>query len=876
MADRPLAPSPSSADSTTASLLPSPAPSTKARSGSAHSVEGDALLEEVRGALSTLDGLLAHGEHLGEAVVGQIRSTLTEVRERLDRQELYVVVVGEPGAGKTTFLNALLGDEVLPSRTKDPLHATYLRASNAEGYVARRADGTVVEFEQRHPDPTLNLYERLRTLEAETIKTSSERASAAVELDERRQLADRAQGELKGAFQSFEAARAEAERLATEIAQVENEKEKLVQQAGSYEAELPKLLRARPPFWAVWFLVAYAVMLLISRRAFRQWQKTLQDLELLRSRSSRLKLAASEAALACRQAEVAMDPIASPAQSTQAGWVSAKKGLSEIDARLRQIGAQVTEVRAEIEQKRKQRRQLFQREVRELLAVDARSTALLELDLAYPARHLPEDVTIIDAAGVAAANAEEQQRAWEIVRERADGCILVSELERAVTGSTKGFLQRVRDVVPHVLLVLTKIDESFVAAKRQGNTDPWEYVEHARRIATRRFADEIGRDPSGVLSIAVAAEPALEDVEPSGLARRFETEVHKLFQLLRHERALILGTRAASAVQRCIDSAAEAQQRAERYYERRILGLEETKRPEPEQFRTEQVAAAQKAILEAAAVVTSSAQETLKSAFLELERDAARQIEGCKDTKELDALAAGLEKKLEQGVQAAAGRVNRELALQVDAAVKKIELGVFEALRLRYEIAHLVTRGSNPSIHLEDVVSAPAARIELGSRFTAAAKSFTVFRVGFGVSGAAGGALGGGLLSGSGLGAALGAAAGALLSFARTPGSLKRHAAREVKGALSGPAQALSEQLKGAEASIAEAVSLALDDSVSRAIGRFDQWIAEPLEAERSAIAREKSRLEDLQTLRERLFWHNEQLEVLTEAAVAASVGLCR
>jgi hypothetical protein len=69
---------------------------------------------------------------------------------------------------------------------------------------------------------------------------------------------------------------------------------------------------------------------------------------------------------------------------------------------------------------------------------------------------------------------------------------------------------------------------------------------------------------------------------------------------------------------------------------------------------------------------------------------------------------------------------------------------------------------------------------------------------------------------------------------------------------------------------------LALDDSVSRAIGRFDQWIAEPLEAERSAIAREKSRLEDLQTLRERLFWHNEQLEVLTEAAVAASVGLCR
>jgi hypothetical protein len=850
-------------------------PARDQRPESAHSVEGDALLEEVRAALATLEGLLAHGEHLGEAVVGRIRSTVSEVQERLDRRELFVVVVGEPGAGKTTFLNALLGDEVLPSRAKDPLHAAYLRASAAEGYVARRADGTEVVFEKRHPDPTLSLHERVRALEVERIRTSSERASAAVELDERRQQADQAQGELKGAFQSFEAARAEAERLAEEIAHVETEKEQLVERADSLEKELPKLLVNRPALWAVWFLIAYLVMLLVYRRGFRAWRDTLEELEAQRSKSSRLKLLASEAALVCRQAEAALDPIASPAQSTQEGWVSAKKGLGDIDSRLRHIGGQVAALRAEIEEKRKQRRQLFQNEVHELLAADRRTPDLLELDLAYPARHLPEDVTIIDAAGVASANAKEEQRAWEIIRERADGCILVSELERAVTGSTKGFLQRVRDVVPHVLLVLTKIDESFVAAKRQGNTDPWEYVEHARRIATRRFADEIGRDPSGVLSIAVAAEPALEDSDSSGLVRRFAAEVAKLFQLLRHERALILGTRAAGAVQRCIESAAEEQQRAERYYERRILGLEETKRPEPEQFRAEQVAAAQKAILEAAAEVTSSARKTLESALREIESAAARRIEACKDTKELHALVPGLEKELEQGVRNAAVRVNREIGLHADAGVKKIELGVFEALRLRYEIAHLVTRGSNPSIHLEEVVSAPPARIELGPSFEATAKSFVLFRVGLGVGGAAGGGLLGSL-AGSPLGAVIGAAAGAFLAFARTRGSLRRHALRAVSEALRGQEQALVWQLDASEPSIAEAVSTALDDSVARAIGRFDQWIAEPLEAERNAIQREKTRLEDLQTLRERLFWHNEQLEVLTEAAVAASLGLCR
>jgi hypothetical protein len=339
---------------------------------------------------------------------------------------------------------------------------------------------------------------------------------------------------------------------------------------------------------------------------------------------------------------------------------------------------------------------------------------------------------------------------------------------------------------------------------------------------------------------------------------------------------LILGTRAASVVQRCIDSAAEAQQRAERYYERRILGLEETKRPEPEEFRAEQVAAAQKAILESAAEVTSSGLSTLRNALGEVVSDAARQIDGTSGTQDLLALAAGLEKKLEQGVQTAAGRANRQLGLEADAAVKKLELGVFEALRLRYEIAHLVTRASTPSIHLDEVVTAPVGRLELGPSFARAIKSFGMYRVGFGAFGAASGAVAGGMAAGPGLGIAFGAAVGALAFFARTKGSLKRESVRAVADALRGPEQSMAEQLKDAEASIAETVSVALDDSVARAIGRFDPWIAEPLEAERSAIQREKQRLEDLQALRERLFWHNEQLEVLTEAAVAASLGLCR
>ncbi len=485
-------------------------------------------------------------------------------------------------------------------------------------------------------------------------------------------------------------------------------------------------------------------------------------------------------------------------------------------------------------------------------------------------------MTIIDAAGVTADDPVQREQAWETIREKADGCILVSELERAVTGSTLGFLQKLREVVPHVLLVLSKIDESFMAAKRQGGVEPWDYVEHARRIATRRFAEQIGREPEGVLSIAVAAEIALEDVESSGLLRRFEAEVTKLFQLLRQERALILGTRAASVVQGCIDGTYEAEGRAERYYEQQIQELEERKRPEPEQFRSEQVALAQPAILEAAALVTSSARQALHTSVRAALGETAKRLQTAKTTSELVALAPALDQELERAIARIAAELNRDVGLEIDAAVRKIELRVFDALRQRYEISHLVTRGSNPSIHFDAGISAPPKSLALEADFRQVTRSFQVFRLGLGSAGSAGGALAVMLASGSWLIALSGVAAGALLAFARTPQSLARQALQRVDLAMQAPEAELSKQLSAAEPAIATAIGRALDDSVARAIGRFDQWIAEPLEAERSAIARERGRLVDLQALRERLLLHREQLDLLVEAASRASLGLCR
>src|SRR5262249_60258643 len=120
---------------------------------------------------------------------------------------------------------------------------------------------------------------------------------------------------------------------------------------------------------------------------------------------------------------------------------------------------------------------------------------------------------------------------WSAIRDEVDGCIFVSELDRGVSESAKRLVRQLKSSVPHVLLVLTKVDKAFAGAVDRGGDDPWHQVEQARRIGTRRFARELGREPESVLSVAVAAEVALRP-EDSELGRGFETEIAKLFQLL--------------------------------------------------------------------------------------------------------------------------------------------------------------------------------------------------------------------------------------------------------------------------------------------------------------------------------------------------------
>jgi hypothetical protein len=847
-----------------------PAPLDRA-SISSHGPEGDALLAEVRAAIITLSALRAHGQELGAPVNDAIHAALSLVERRFARAELRVAVVGERKAGKSTFLNALLGARLLGTVEHESNTVIWLRRADAANYRATFEDGKREEFSSSTPDRSEEIREQIEAAERAFRAAEAAWDSASAVHDGARKAVAAEEQALREAFQGFDAARDEAARLGGEVAAAEAEVERLDAQVAESGRALPALVKTMPPRWALWLWVARAVLLLVAWRPFRSYAKLQRAREASVARRTSLRGDTSLAAEQCRVAEARMSKANDPVEEARANLATERAALDEAVATLAARRAEIAERRADLERHGAERAEAFVRSIRELSDRRDRGKGVVELEIEYPTPLLPPDVAVIDTPGFAAEGGLAQERAWRVVCEQADGCILISELSRAVSEPTKHLLRQLREVVHHVLLVFNKMDYTFLDAQRRGVADPWEHVERARRIGTRRFAKEVGREPDTVLSVTVAAQSALEG---DGLfARRFESEAAKLFQLLRHERALIVGAGCANAVRRCIGEVASTEEAVERAYKDRIVALEANRRPEPDRFQAAQLEAATPAITRTADQMVDAALEGLRRE-LEVVRGECRERISASSAKGLRALLP----ELEQSVQSRLSRLQEELFAQIEAgadrAVRGIEADVFTALRQRYEIAHDVTRASASELRI-DHGPAAAFAAGLGSVAERELRSLRNMRLGLGSGGAATGAALGTVVM-PGLGTAAGALIGALLAFAKTPDAVRQSCLSAMDDALRSQEHVLTERLRALRAPIVGAMLRALTHSMSHAFVRFGRWIAEPLEAERAAIQRERDKLRDMQELRTRLHGHDGRLAQLMAAAIATSVGLCR
>ena len=844
------------------------------RTAPSHGPEAEALLDEVRESVATLTGLLVYREDLGDEAGDFIRRAVEEVEGRLDRREIRVAIVGEPGSGKSTLLDALLGERLLGLTPTEPSIVITVRRAEQRAYRARLKSGAFEEFATRVPDPTRKLAAELAAAEEVSGRGKRRFEETRIELAAAADAVEEAESKLGAAFREFELARDRAANLTGDLDGAERAKEALVESAATAKSTLPLVLRSRPAWWALWSWIARLVVIVIVARAYRAYRKVARKLNDAEGDVAARRLETSRAADRCREAEVQLAAANGPVEQARKALADMQHIHDGAERRREELEREAERRRDDVDRAREERRQRFASEVRSLTDPGARGKEVDEIEIEFPARLLPDDVAIIDAAGATSENIALRDRAWRIIREQADGCIVVSELEHAVSSKAQKFLEQLKEAVPHAILVLTKMDESFSWAKKQGMGDPLEEVERARKIGTRRFAREVGRDPSAVLSVAVAAEEALREGEASEPARRsFEAAVALVFKLLRQERALILGARSAGIVRRCIGGATEARARAERSYQARLAALEAQRIPSPDLFRAEQMQAAEALVLDAARAVIAASKKTLAEQARLVRVECAQLIAARKTKDELRAVSPSLTEAISRGFSLAREIARAEMNTQAEVSLRQLESGVIVALRKRYNLLHEVDSRSGVPLNVDISLDGALPVAEFAPLVDGVVRSHDRLRVGFGTGGALAGAAAG-TLALPGIGTAAGAIAGALLTFARTLGTLKHATVRVADDAIAKLESALGDQIGAAEPQAAAAIRAALGKTLEQALSRFGRWIAEPLEAEGKAIERARDSLRNLETLREQLEKHDARLASLIEAASVASVGL--
>lgn len=829
--------------------------------------EGEVLLSAVSAVPATFRELFEHEPLLGSEVLAEVETTLNSVERRLALKELRVVVAGERRSGKSTLLDAIVGDRLLGGARGALAVVTFLRRRDEPNYRARFTSGEEDEFAQRFPDKAAALDLLADELEEHFVAAQRACHAARLELARAQESHGHAASEVEGALGDVEEARALALHARARLASAEEEASRVERAVEAVELTIPASVRSVPARWALLVWLWYLVHVFFFRERHHGYRALVAERDRLRARREVARDDAAEAAEARALAEARFQPL-------DHGAEQARRQSSELEQTLSSAEAERDRLRGERASLRSEREHLvserFRRFFSELTAL-SKKPDLVELAIDYPAKLLPDDVTIVDIPGMLADDSPE----WDLIRQQADGCILVSELERGVSEAAKLFLRRLRDVVPHVLLVLTKMDQAYQRGVALGKEDPWSQVEHARAIGTRRFARELGRVPDRVLSVSVAAEALFSDRD-SELALRSERELDKLFLLLRRERAMILGARAAGAIRRCIAGIADAQTSAERAYRERILELERQRTPEPAVFRAHTLAAAGPAIQEAAHAAVEASCRVVADAFRVLAGLCEQSVVGSRAGPKawlarLDELAV----ELSAGVSSARADAELELESGVERGVIAIERDVFAALRARYQLLHEVRHAATSSPRLDTLEAQSPSFAPVVHEVRSAASRFNNGRWALGACGATAGAASAALVH-PWLGPLIGGTLGGLTALLRREGPLRRDALERFRVVLDERNQACAADLMQREAAVAEAIRGALERSLERAMIRFARFIAEPLEAERDALEQERTKLADLEQLRERISEHDRELERLLEAARRASVGLCR
>ena len=647
------------------------------------------MLQTVASALHAFKSLREHAHVLGETVASSVENTVGDLERRLARKELYVCVAGEKKSGKSTFLNAILGERVLGAAAREFTGTvTEIRRADRFNYLARFNDGSVEEFSWLLPDRDAEFLAAITGLEAQLQKTQDLLAHCRGRAEHARKEFQEESAADADCLCALEEARNNSERACGELqAAGEKKRQSAITLADSLQ-KLPFFFRRQPFRWEFWLWLPRWICFFAwksARQAVRDSELQLSQMRaqipLLESKANAVNKSMAAALERCEQ------------QSARLAEATAKQTemlrlLEASESELARMQLDLLHARELRTGHATERKNAFLGNLRALTDIEMRAESVTELKLEYPAKHLPDNIVMLDTPGINTDNDGNRQRAWAAIRRDADGCILVSDIQQAVSQSTKDFVRELREVVPHLILVLTKLDRALQNAEDTGQGDSHAQVEEARRKGVHEFARQVGRDAESVLSAAVAALPALLDGEASSsAAAQFAAEAEKIFNLLKRERNLMIASRAANATQLCMAGISAVQRAAEASYCKRIGALEEQQIPNPEEFIARQLQRIDADIKQRISAMTQPARMALDDRFTRLLDELGATIWRCENRAALRACVDNIECDLAVGIQQGNDELNAQQAQCMHAAVQELEQKLLEELQARYRIA---------------------------------------------------------------------------------------------------------------------------------------------------------------------------------------------
>ncbi len=510
-------------------------------------------------ALAALSGL---GESIPEGARGVAADARAEVARRRARPELVVAVIGEKKAGKSTFLNAVLGERVLGSAAREFTGTvTRIRFAELPDYVAIGGDGAARTFVG--PDERASLAAQhaltrahLEDHEAdaagmEAAVAAAESAVHALELELRAsQLTlDHTASALRVAQGWLLAGGNGLGRAETTIQWLEH--------------TIPAWVRD-PARW--WERLAVRLVGWFWKKELAVLAGLRDSVEEFRMRDQSNHNGMRTASAAEQHARVTHERLRARRDQARLDLTTARVGRAE--ARVRLAEGERREKLAAVAELSwgRSRRARIRDELRELADAASGSWAYDRIELKFPGTFLPRDLLLLDTPGVNSTSDFAVERTWLTLRADADACIVLSDLQQPMSASTQEFVATVASIVPYLVLVLTRGDRAVGA--------PEELAE-ALAVAGRRFAEAMGRvaepgagrPPSGPKPLITAAEPALnamirrsaamagepdpqeEPARPPGAARAeldaFGSAIGELFDTLIRDRVLAQESRLA-------------------------------------------------------------------------------------------------------------------------------------------------------------------------------------------------------------------------------------------------------------------------------------------------------------------------------------------